>query len=221
MPNSNAFLLSLVNDAQTICVEKFNIAKTTSGAGVATLISVGSDMERIFAAVGNPDIWSATIDADSEPIVEQIIVLGSMDGSQPDEVLSKIAQMLQLIEVNILKPGMESTDAEPTTSGMNLQVLDALRLTRQQIGMKLRSFALAGEDLTQNPTFQTMMAQQDTLVKTYREQLKDNKIVSKQTDVIIIKRLGDLISASETTHIFKTNYSKLSDFIQLKLGPTS
>lgn len=217
MANSNAFLQSLVKDSQTICIEKFNLAKTALGANNADIVALQKDTDRIFTALSKPDIWANTVDADSEPIVEQIIVLGSVDSSHLDGVVGKIRKMLELLEANILQPGLESVDAGPATSGMNLQVLDALRLTRQQIGMRLRSFALAGEDLTQDSEFQTLQARQDPLVDGYREKLKADLIVSKQTDVIIIKRLGDLISATETTDAFKTNYSKLSDFIQTKL----
>ena len=144
-------------------------------------------------------------------------MFGSVDSRHLDGVVGKIQKMLRLLETNILNPGLESVDADPATSGMNLQVLDALRLTRQQIGIRLRSFAQAGLDLMQDTEFQTLQARQDPLVVTYREKLKADLIVSKQTDVIIIKRLGDLISATETTDAFKTNYSKLSDFIQTKL----
>ncbi len=217
MANSNAFLQSLVKDTQTICTEKFNLAKTALGSNNADIIALKKEMDRIFTALNKPDFWTNTVDADSEPIVEQIIELGSVDSSHLDGVVGKIQKMLRLLETNILNPGLESVDADPATSGMNLQVLDALRLTRQQIGIRLRSFAQAGLDLMQDTEFQTLQARQDPLVVTYREKLKADLIVSKQTDVIIIKRLGDLISATETTDAFKTNYSKLSDFIQTKL----
>ena len=217
MANSNAFLQSLVNDAQTICIEKFNLAETALGPGNNTLIILKSDLDRVFTELTKPDIWSNEVDADSEPIVEQIIVLGSADSSRPDGVVQQIQTILQLLENNILKPGLESLNTTPTTSGMNLQVLDALRLTRQQIGIRLRAFAQAGDDLLQDTEFQALQERQDPLVDTYRDKLKANLIVSKQTDVIIIKRLGDLIAGTDTTDAFKTNYGKLSDFIQTKL----
>ena len=220
MSTSNAFLQSLVADSQTICIEKFNLVKTALGSDNADVRSIKTNMDRIFTALAKPDIWSNEVDADSEPIVEQMIVLGSVDSSHLDGAVKKIQKFLQLLETNMLKPALESLDAPPATSGMNLQVLDALRLTRQQIGIRLRGFAQAGVDLTQDDDFQTMQDRQDPLVDTYRDKLKANLVVSKQTDVIIIKRLGDLIAATDTTVAFKSNYSKLSDFVQTKLPTT-
>jgi hypothetical protein len=222
MADSNAFLQSIVRDAQTVCLEKFNLAATTLGPTNPDVKAVKMDLDRIFGTLSQPTFWINTIDADGTPIVTQVIVLGSVDAGNLDGVVDKIRQTLQLIETEILLRGQASaTAADPAPpSDMNTKVLNALRIARQQIAIRLQKFASAGQDLSQDDDFMTMQNRQDALVNSYREKLKKNQIASKQTDVNIIRNNGNSIESAATQVAFLSTYATLSNFIQLKVGTT-
>ncbi len=219
MPDSNAFLQSVVRDAQTVCTEKFNLATTSLGPDNPDLKAVKTDLDRIFSTLSKPGFWLNDIDADSTPIVTQVIILGSVDVGHLDGVVGKIRQTLVLIETDILIPGLASSAASTTVpSGMNAQVLNALRMTRQQIAIRLQNFAQAGQDLTQDPDFIERQTLQDQLVASYREKLKKNLIASKQSHVDILRNNGNAIQASTSKTAFFNIYDTISSFIQLKVG---
>jgi len=220
MADSNAFLQSIVKDAQTLCLEKFNLAKTSLGPNNGDVKDLKKDLDRIFSTMAKPGFWTNTIDTDGTIIVVQVISLGGADTTKADVVVLKIRNVLQSIETNILTPVMTTplnTNGK-VPSDMNVQVLNALRITRQQIGIRLQGFAQANQDLTQDPDYRTRQARQDQLVATYREKLLNNGIASKLTDVNVIKRNGNLIAASATKTAFFSAYDTLSNFIQLKVG---
>lgn len=220
MPDSNAFLQSIVKDAQTVCFEKFNLAATSLGPDDPDLKAVKTDLDRIFTALSKPGFWINDIDADGTLIVTQVIILGSVDVGHLDGVVGKIRETLVLIETDILAPGLASAAAATPTvpSGMNTSVLNALRMTRQQIAIRIQRFAQAGQDLTQDSDFIAMQTRQDKLVADYREKLKNNLIASKQTDVNIIRNTGNSLETSASQSAFFSAYATLSKFIQMKLG---
>lgn len=220
MADSNAFLQSIVKDAQTVCLEKFNLAKTSLGPNNGDVKTLKKDLDRIFSTMAKPGFWTNTVDTDGTAIVVQVITLGGADASKADAMVLKIRNVLQSIESNIIIPVLTSpvrmNDKIP--SDMNAQVLNALRITRQQIGIRLQDFAQANQDLTQDPDYKTRQARQDQLVTTYREKLLNNLISSKLTDVNVIKRNGNLIAASANKTAFYSAYDTLSNFIQMKVG---
>lgn len=219
MPDSNAFLQSVVEDAQKVCIEKFNLATTSLGPDNPDLKAVKTDMDRIFSNLAKPDFWLRDIDADSTPIVTQVIILGAVDTDHLDGIVGKIRQTLVLIETDILIPGLAAAAIISTIpSGMNAQALNALRITRQQIAVRLQGFAQAGQDLTSDPDFVQRQTKQDQLVADYREKLKKNLIASKQTDVNILRNNGNAIQISTTKTAFFNIYDTISSFIQMKVG---
>lgn len=220
MPDSNAFLQSIVKDAQTVCFEKFNLVATSLGPDNPDVKSVKTDLDRVFSALAKPGFWVNPIDADGTPIVAQVITLGGIDSGHADGVVGKIRQTVLLIESEILTPGtvVAASNQPAPPSDMNTRVLNALRITRQQIAIRLQKFAQAGQDLLQDTDFIAMQTRQDQLVATYREKLKNNQIASKLTDVNIIQRNGVQIESSVMASAFMSTYSTLSNFIQMKLG---
>lgn len=222
MPDSNTFLRALIAGAQSICIEKLDLAKTALGATNPAVVTTGKAMQLLFDALSAPDLWLFPMEVDSAPINRRMIALGGLGSMQAAEILTQIRQLVELLEQTVLRPRMqavrEAGDAPPT-SDMNLQVMNALARTRQQIGIRLFRFAQAGQDLQQDPAFLAMQARQETLVNTYWEKLKTNAIIGRETDVIQIRQRGEFISSSFNVATFTLHYSLLSTFIQSHLPP--
>ncbi len=221
MANVNAFLQSIVKNTQSVCLEKFNLAKTAIGPANAELNAVKPDMDRIFLALDKPDFWTRPIpiDTDGTIIVAQVIVLDKLQPAQFNMVAAKIRSILTLLDTGVLKAAAKPLVVSTVTSGMNIRILNALRITRQQINIRLQKFVDAGQDLTQDEAFKVMQIRQENLVKTYREQLTANLIDGKQGDVDAIQLSGKNHAATTTTAMFKIHYNKLNNFIQDELRP--
>ena len=219
MTKVNNFLESIVKSAQSVCLEKFNLAQTIPGPNAADLAVLKPDMDRIFTSLAKPDLWNSPtpIDTDGTAIVAQVIALDNVQPTQLNTVAAKIRGILTLLDVSILKSGAQPQMAVAVTSGMNMRILNALRITRQQINIRLQKFTDAGQDLSQDDAFIAMQLRQEHLVKAYREKLTDNLIVGKESDVTIIQLSGNTIANTTTTAIFKMQYNKLNHFIQSQL----
>lgn len=218
MADSNAFLQTIVTDAKTVCQNKFNLAKTVVDPNNDDLKKLKKDMDRIFSTMAKPGFWNASVDADGTQVVVRVISLGKTDGTQPDKLLKNIGGLLQALEVTILQPAQDTTVQTKLPSDMNTQALNALRMTRQQIAMRVQKFAQNNQDISQDPDYKTRQQKQDTLVATYREKLLNNLISSKQTDVKVLKQSGVTISGTLSKTAFFSAYDNLTNFIQLKVG---
>ena len=218
MADSNAFLQSIVADAKTVCQNKFNLAKTVMDPNNDDLKKLKKDMDRIFSTMAKPGFWNASVDTDGTQVVVQVISLGKSDGSQPDKLLKTMGGLLQAIQVTIIQPAQDTTVQTRVPSDMNTQALNALRMTRQQIAMRLQKFAQNNQDLSQDPDFKTRQQKQDTLAATYREKLLNNQIASKQTDIKVLKQSGVTIAGTLSKTAFLSAYDNLTNFIQLKVG---
>lgn len=219
MANVNAFLQSIVKSAKLVCFEKFNLAKTAFGPDNAELNAVKPDMDRIFLALDKQDFWNSTkpIDTDGTIIATQVIALDNVQPPQFNEVAAKIRSILTLLDTSVIKAAAKPLALSIVTSGMNIRILNALRITRQKINIRLQKFVDAGQDLTQDEAFKVMQIRQENLVKTYREQLTANQINGKEEDVEIIQLLGNNHAMAATSTIFKVHYNKLNNFIQAEL----
>jgi hypothetical protein len=221
MADNNTFLQSIVKDAQTVCLEKFNLAKTSLGPNNDDVKNLKKDLDRIFSTMAKPGFWTNPVDSDGTPIVLTVITLGKSDAARPIDVVVKIKGVLQSIEVNVLDMVLNTPPLNPKAkvpSDLNTQALNALRITRQQIAIRLQKFAQANQDLSQDPDFKPRQARQDQLVDTYRNKLLNNLIFSKLTDVNVIKQNGNFIAASTSKTAFFSSYDTLSNFIQKKVG---
>lgn len=216
MPNANAYLNSVVKDAKAVSREKFNLAKSALGQDNPDILETGARLDTVFLRLDDSGLWNRPVSYNCDSILENIVVLGG--STAPGDIVKAIRDMLAQLEKLLVRANLESLDDTSLTSGMNLQVLDALRVTGQQIDTRLRNFAQGGQDLMQDAAFQVMWNRQATLTGVYREKLKSNAISSQKTDVIIVKRSGDLMAASPTTDAFKSTFGRLSDFIQAKVG---
>lgn len=219
MANVNAFLQSIFKNAQSVCIEKFNLAKTAIGPDNAELNAVKPEMDRIFSPLEKQDFWNKPIpiDTDGTSIVAQVIALDKTQPAQFNTVAAKIRGILLLLDTRVLKAGAKPLVVSTVTSAMNIRILNALRITRQQINIRLQKFFDAGQDLTQDEAFKVMQIRQENLVKTYREQLTANLIDGKEGDVTIIQLSGTSHANAATTAMFKIQYNKLNNFIQDEL----
>ena len=217
-------LRTLIARAQNVCLEKLDLFKSASGANAGTATALEKRMERLFDALSDPGIWAQPLQVNHEPIEQSMAELDKLGNDRVAEIPEQITRLLDLIEQSILKSELETTrgpDDTPPTNDMNLQVMNALARTRQQIGIRLVKFAQEGQDLQQDPEFQTMQSQQETLVGTYWEKLKTNAITGRETDVNNIRQRGEFIASSAVVGTFKVHYKLLSEFIRSKLTPVA
>ena len=215
-------LRTLIAGAQNVCLEKIDLFKRSSGANASAATAVEKRMERLFDTLSDPGIWAEPPQINHDPINQNIAELGALGSDRAAEIPGQITRLLDLIEQSILQSDLESTrgpNDAPPTNDMNLQVMNALARTRQQIGIRLVKFTQEGEDLQQDPEFQTMQGQQETLVSTYWEKLKTNAITGRETDVNHIRQRGEFIVSSAVVGTFKVHYKLLSEFIRSKLTP--
>lgn len=215
-------LRTLIAGAQNVCLEKIDLFKRSSGANASAATAVEKRMERLFDALSDPGIWGEPPLINHDPINQNIVELEKLGSDRTAEIPGQITRLLDLIEQSILQSDLESTrgpNNTPPTNDMNLQVMNALARTRQQIGIRLVKFAQEGEDLQQDPEFQTMQSQQETLVSSYWEKLKTNAITGRETDVNHIRQRGEFIASSAVVGTFKVHYKLLSEFIRSKLTP--
>lgn len=220
----NNALRILIARAQTICLEKLEMAKMSRGADAPALAATEKRMEQLFDRLSDPGVWAVPLQADAEPINQNILALEALGKDRAAEIPEHINRLLDQIDQSILQSDLESTGGPgdaPPTNDMNLQVMNALARTRQQIGIRLVKFAQEGQDLQQDPEFQTMQGQQETLVGTYWEKLKTNAITGRETDVNNIRQRGEFIATSAVVGTFKVHYKLLSEFIRSKLTPVT
>lgn len=219
MPNINHSLRATVQDGKTIFLEKFTLAKTDLGPTNTDIVQMGADMGQLFAQFDKPDFWARQINFDANSLNEQFIVLGSQSSDDGPGLLRELQKLLRMLQQIVENANQELAPGDTSqVFDMNLKVLDALRITRQQINTRLDTFAAAGQDLRQEADFQAMKARQDELIQTYRDKLLRNAIKSIKTDVIIVSRAGSILATAVSPDAFKTNYGQLTRFIQLKVG---
>lgn len=220
MSNSNTFLRTLIAGAHSICIEKLAVAKAAPDAAPSTIEATAEIMDRLFNSLEAPDIWTVTLDVDSDPINRQIIALGSLGSNQGAEIVTQMRLLFELLDQTVLQPRLQVALDVPNAllpSDMNLQVMNALTRTRQQIGIRLVRFAQAGQDLQQDPEFLELQATHEALVSGYWEKLKTNAIAGRETDVRNIRQRGELISTSPDVDHFLRQYKMLTNFIQSEL----
>ncbi|MCP3931407.1 MAG: hypothetical protein GY705_20165 [Bacteroidetes bacterium] len=216
MPNTNASLKEIIEDARLICKNKLLLIQTKFGGDHPEVSATQEEQTAVFSHFDNPEFWTVSIEMDEAILKEHIEKVDAISPDGLEDYLNCIENLLDLLEEGIVEVVEEQLNAG-IISDFNLKVLNALRKTRQIIGGRKRYFKNQGIDLGDDPDFQEMVSQQDKAIREYRKLLRSNAIVSKETDVNIVNRFGSEIRKATVLRLFFALYKALTRIIKRKL----
>lgn len=116
--------------------------------------------------------------------------------------------MLKFLKETALKK------ARAARQNLSKDVINAVVLaTVSQCATKITKRLNAKPEIDQGSAFQRRKTKQKFIKKKYRQKLNDNSIVGTESDVLHIKNIGILVSASKNSTEFNKEYDRLTDFM--------
>ncbi|MEO1258631.1 MAG: hypothetical protein AAFZ15_07530 [Bacteroidota bacterium] len=213
--NNERFKVILTN-AKLISLSKFKLVKAANGATNPEIAALTKEIDTVLAHFDNPEIWTHPLDFDEAKIAGFVSDIDGVDPKNLTKFASDVRSFITYLDGEVLKVPLANAETTDITD-FNAKVLNALSQTQQKIGGRKKFFKNNGIDLDSNPAFQTLSQQQNTALTTYRQALRDNKVSSKQTDVLVFQMLGNSIQVATELAPFLGLFEKLTTTIQGKL----
>ncbi|MCB0631105.1 MAG: hypothetical protein R2824_05210 [Saprospiraceae bacterium] len=216
MAETNQRLKAILQDARVICLSKYQVLEERLGIDDPDVIKIKQDLDTGFEHFNEPSIWMRTIHFQENEVMTFFLKIDGDDGSDVQRFHDTIHEFFDYLKERTEEPQSKDLELGQTTD-FNLQVLDVLRQNQHKIRGRKQFFKNQGTDLDQHANFLKLQQHQDEVQGKYRQALETNAVLSKETDKLIFRNIGEAIQQADELDPFLFIYTTFTAAMKNKL----